>query len=153
MLPLLPPSAIHENECEKINVIHLSKKLWMVPSSEFLSQFVEWRKSRLHIQNSSFLTIIKFMLQNVKNYCCTLLRLLFFGGVEAAISGGASFCRTFRPFPAVFSGISSHETILSLRNEELLDIGDRSKKSKNALNGCNKALHVLDLWKGIRRFK
>ena len=42
------------------------RNIVMVPSSEFLSKFVEWRKSRLQIQNSSFLTIIKFMLQNVQ---------------------------------------------------------------------------------------
>jgi hypothetical protein len=81
-----------------------------------------------------------------------LLRLLFFGGVETVSSGGASFFCAFRPLPAVLFGISSQETILSLRNEELIDIGDRPKNQNNALNGCNKALQVLDLWKGIRRF-
>jgi hypothetical protein len=36
------------------------RKIVMVPSSEFLSKFVEWRKSRLQIQNSS----LNFILNN-----------------------------------------------------------------------------------------
>ena len=41
---MLPPSAIQENEFEKINVIYLGEKIVMVPSSEDLSKFVEWRR-------------------------------------------------------------------------------------------------------------
>ena len=54
------------------------RKIVMVPSSEFLSKFVEWRKSRLQIQNSLFLTIINFMLQNVQIIaarCCAYFSL------------------------------------------------------------------------------
>jgi hypothetical protein len=54
------------------------QKIVMFPSSEFLSKFDKWRKSRLQIQNSSFLTMIKFMLQNVQIIaagCCAYFSL------------------------------------------------------------------------------
>jgi hypothetical protein len=53
---MLPPSAMQENEFEKINVIYLGEKIVMVPSSdsEVLSKFVEWRRMESLPLNRNF---------------------------------------------------------------------------------------------------
>ncbi len=51
---MLPPSAIQENEFEKINVIYLGGKIVMVLSSEDLSKFVEWRRMESLPLNHNF---------------------------------------------------------------------------------------------------